>query len=724
VAVEEGFVGAADTVRQGYRRPGSVPRSAPAWQRAGVALHRLRSDRLTVVVDDTHPVPAVVHWGADPGRPPAGAATLGDRPLPPATLDVDVSLSVVSVTPGDPGQPGLVGCRPDGSGAHPRFVPRSCDVEEAGLRFTADADGLRLDGRLEVGPTLAASVSLTNTGEEPYLLHRLAVTLPLPADATEVLGFEGRWCAEMTPTRLAWTSGSLLLQNRRGRTSHDRVPVLFAGRPGFGEASGSVHGVHLAWSGNAEVVLEQRTDGRRAVHVAELLAAGEVVLAPGETYDSPVVHGVWGDGLVAASQGFHIEVRRHLPTRPRPVTLNTWEAVYFDHDADVLRALADRAAAVGVERFVLDDGWFGGRRDDTAGLGDWWVSPDAHPEGLSPLIDHVRSLGMEFGLWVEPEMVNPDSDLFRAHPDWVLGDPDVLGRGQLVLDLSNGACWAHLHGALDRLLTDHDIAYLKWDMNRDLAGAGAHRQVVALYRLLDALRADHPDVEIESCASGGGRADLAILQRTSRIWASDCNDALERQVIQRGFSHLLPPEVVGAHVGPPRAHTTGRTQRLSFRAATALFGHLGIEWNLLDASDRHLEALRWWVELHKELRPLLHGGDAVRLDPLDDGSFAHGVVATDRTEALFALVQLTQSRRSMPAPVRLAGLDPERSYRVEHLAAPGEVLGWGEQPAWLAAGPVEASGRWLMEVGLQAPLLHPESALLVRLRELRASSTS
>jgi len=682
-----------------------------------VALHRLRSDRLTVVVDDDHPVPAVVHWGADPGEPPTGAAGLADRPLPPSTLDVDVPLSVVSATPGDPGRPGLVGCRPDGSGAHPRFAATSSAVDGPALRFQADAAeaGLRLDGRLEVGPTLALSVSLTNTGSTPYLLQRLAVTLPLPAGADEVLAFEGRWCAEMTPTRLAWATGSLLVENRRGRTSHDHVPVAFAGASGFGEAAGAVHGVHLAWSGNAEVVLERRGDGRRAVHLAELLAPGEVVLAPGETYAAPVVHGTWGTGLTDASRGFHAEVRRHLPSRPRPVTLNTWEAVYFDHDAATLRALAERAADLGVERFVLDDGWFGARRDDTAGLGDWWVSPDAHPEGLAPLIEHVRALGMELGLWVEPEMVNPDSDLFRARPDWVLGDPEVLGRGQLVLDLSIEACWAHLHDVLDRLLADHDIAYLKWDHNRDLAGAGAHAQVLALYRLLDALRARHPHVEIESCASGGGRADLAILRRTERIWASDCNDALERQVIQRGWSHLLPPEVVGAHIGPPRAHTTGRSQRLAFRAATALFGHLGIEWNVLEASDRHLDALRWWIDLHKRLRPLLHGGDVVRLDVADDAALAHGVIAPDRTEALFALAELAQSRRSTPPPLRLAGLDPDRTYQVAHLAAPGEVLGWGRQPAWLAAGPVEATGRWLQEVGLQPPLLHPESAVLVHL---------
>ncbi|HEU5082333.1 MAG TPA: alpha-galactosidase [Acidimicrobiales bacterium] len=682
-------------------------------------LHRLRNGDLTAVVDVSTPVPTVVHWGPDPGPLPDGAPSLLDRGLPPAGLDREPPLPLVGAGEGgDPGRPGLLGCRPDGAGGHPRFAQgRWSMVGDEALRFEADAGGagLRIEGEVRLGATLTVDVSLTNTGDQPYLLERLAVTLPVPADADEVLRFDGRWCAEMTPARCPWEGTTLRIENRRGRTSHDHVPVVFAGRAGFGELAGSVHGVHVAWSGNAELELAHRTDGRRTVQAGEVLAPGEVVLAPGETYQAPTVHGVWGDGLNEASRRFHAEVRAHLPARPRPVTLNTWEAVYFDHDASTLRALADRAAAVGVERFVLDDGWFGGRRDDTAGLGDWWVSPDAHPQGLAPLIDHVRGLGMEFGIWVEPEMVNPDSDLYRAHPDWVLGDPEVLGRNQLVLDLSIDACWQHLHDALHRLLADHDIAYVKWDMNRDLAGAGAHRQVQALYRLLDALGDSHPDVEIESCASGGGRADLAILRRTCRIWASDCNDALERQVIQRGWSHLLPPAVTGAHIGPPRAHTTGRTQRLAFRAATALFGHLGIEWNLLDASERHLEALTWWIDLHKRLRPLLHGGDVVRLEAADPANLAHGVVAPDRSEALFAFVQLTQSRRTAPATLRLAGLDPDRTYRVEHLAAPGEGFGWGRQPAWLAGGPVEATGRWLMAVGLQPPLLLPESASLVHL---------
>ena len=303
-------------------------------------------------------------------------------------------------------------------------------------------------------------------------------------------------------------------------------------------------------------------------------------------------------GLGAASRQFHAVVRSSPAhrDRPRPVVLNTWEAVYFDHDFDTLTRLAERAAAVGVERFVLDDGWFGGRRDDTPGLGDWWVSPDAHPDGLAPLIERVRALGMEFGIWVEPEMVNPDSDLYRAHPDWALADPGyepVLGRHQLVLDLAIPAAFDEILGRLDALLGDHDIAFVKWDMNRDHVQAtgadgraGTHAQTLALYRLLDELRRRHPDVEFESCSSGGARIDLGILQRTERVWTSDCNDALERQTIQRYASTLIPPEVIGAHVGPPTAHTTGRTQSLAFRAATALFGHFGIEWNLLDPRRR------------------------------------------------------------------------------------------------------------------------------------------
>jgi alpha-galactosidase len=369
--------------------------------------------------------------------------------------------------------------------------------------------------------------------------------------------------------------------------------------------------------------------------------------------------------------------------------LNTWEAVYFDHRLDRLTELADTAAELGVERFVLDDGWFRHRRDDTAGLGDWYVDEDVWPQGLHPLVDHVRGLGMEFGLWVEPEMVNPDSDLARAEPGWVLPGPPF--RNQQGVDLTIPEAFAYVLARLDALLTEYDIAFLKWDHNRDLVGP-VHAQTLAAYRLLDELRGRHPEVEVESCSSGGARVDLGILARTDRVWASDTNDALERQSIQRWTQLLLPPELVGSHVGPPRAHTTGRSHDLSFRAATALFGHFGIEWDIAAASPEERAELGAWIERYKHFRALLHSGDVVRADLPDPTYALHGVVAADRSEALFCFVALATSAYERPGAVRLPGLDPDRTYRVMEATL---------------------TGRALATVGLQMPLVAPEQAVLI-----------
>jgi alpha-galactosidase len=331
---------------------------------------------------------------------------------------------------------------------------------------------------------------------------------------------------------------------------------------------------------------------------------------------------------------------------------------------------------------------------------------------------------MEFGIWVEPEMVNPDSDLFRVHPEWALatdGYEPPLGRHQLVLDLSNEGAYRHVFDQLDALLRDHEISSVKWDMNRDHiaasdsdGSASTHAQTLALYRLLDELRDRHPDVEFESCSSGGGRIDHEILRRTERVWTSDCNDALERQTIQRGASMLIPPEVMGAHIGPSRSHTTGRRHRLAFRAAGAVFGHLGIEWNLLDLDDRALDGLADVIALHKRFRPLLHGGDVVRFDT-ESAFTAHGVYAPGRDEAVVSFARLTTSTSLIPPPLQLPGLDADISYRVEHLPLPGGVLGpVRELPAWWETGAV-LSGRALSTVGLQLPPLHPESAVLLHL---------
>jgi alpha-galactosidase len=271
------------------------------------------------------------------------------------------------------------------------------------------------------------------------------------------------------------------------------------------------------------------------------------------------------------------------------------------------------------------------------------------------------------------------------------------------------------------LLGDHDIAFVKWDMNRDHVQAasadgraGTHEQTLALYRLLDELRRRHPEVEFESCASGGARIDLGILQRTERVWTSDCNDALERQTIQRHASTLIPPEVIGAHVGPPTAHTTGRTHTLAFRAATALFGHFGIEWNLLTLDDDELAELAAWVELYKRHRELLHGGDAVRVDHDDEHAYVHGVLSADRRTAIVAYVQLTTAQALLPRPVRFPELDADVVYRVELVPMPGGPTSrWLTREAVAIESGLELTGRQLAAHGVRLPVVNPESAVLL-----------
>jgi alpha-galactosidase len=430
---------------------------------------------------------------------------------------------------------------------------------------------------------------------------------------------------------------------------------------------------------------------------------------------------VGDDGFNALSQRLHrfvltAIVDRCVTARPRLVHYNSWEAIYFNHDPAVLADLATRAAALGVERFVLDDGWFGARRSDRAGLGDWSVSEAVYPDGLTPLIDKVVSLGMEFGLWVEPEMVNPDSDLFRAHPDWVLSVPGVAqvpSRNQYVLDLSKDVVSGYLFGQIDALLREHSIGYLKWDMNRDInhpgngdGHASVHAQIMALYALIDRIRAAHPEVEIESCASGGGRADYAILQRTQRLWTSDSNDAIDRLRIQRGASYFFPCALLGAHVGPRDCHITGRRLSMAMRAGVALFGHMGLEMDLRELTDAEASELAAAIALHKRHRALIHGGNRVRIDtPLERDAF--GIVAADKSEALFSYASLEGHPETLPGRLRFDGLDPAKRYRMSQV--------W---PAGAAADEREVMGDALMRAGNELPLLWPQSLMVWYLKAI------
>ncbi len=692
-----------------------------------------------IAVDDSSQ-PEICYWGADLGElsdAAAQAAVLGVRGgIPHAVPDQLPGRGLVpEAAAGYRGRPGLSGYRRE-RGVAPLFTLTSLDLAPGGVDGPARLDvvcddqiaELRLHSVyvLDRNGTLRVRHTVTNTGADDFELAELAVVLPLPPVAQEIADFTGKWAGERAEQRLPVNLGSWTRENRRGRTAADSAYVTMVGTPGFRHRDGHVWAVHLAWSGDSVSWVEAQPDGTRALGAGELLEPGEITLVPGASYATPWVYAACSvDGTDGISRRFHrtIRDRDSHPRSPRPVVLNTWEAVYFNHDLGTLSRLAQVAADLGVERFVLDDGWFGGRRDDTTSLGDWVESTEVWPDGLGPLVERVRALGMQFGLWVEPEMINLDSDLYRAHPDWLLADPRRLpgpSRHQYVLDLARPEVSEYLFDHLDRLVKRYRIDFLKWDHNRDPivpvhdGRRGVHAQTLAGYALLDRLRAANPGLEIESCASGGARVDLGILGRTDRVWVSDCNDALERQSIQQGTRLLLPLELMGCHVGPPTSHTTSRTHDLSFRAATALFGHFGIEWDIASATDEDRAGLAAAIALYRRLRPLLHSGDLVTGDHPDPAALVHGVVAADATHAVFCYVQRAMSRFESPLPALIPGLDPGRTYLVERLTpAGGPHLRERTPPPWVREEPFHSSGAALGTLGLAMPILEPEQALLL-----------
>jgi alpha-galactosidase len=680
-----------------------------------IALH---SDGSSILLECPETgAPVWRYWGprlVDDALPPA---PLTDRPRPSFATDEDIPFSILpSFGLGWTGQSALLAHRGGGDFAQGFVVDR---VEREGtsgalIVLRDDIAKLRAAVSLELDPVsdvLTISTRLTNTGDTAIDVQWLAAgCLPLPASVRAVRSYGGRHNYEFVADDAALGRSLWRRENRRGLTSHEDFPGAVV------SGDGMAFGAQLAWSGNHAQTIEPLDDGRFQWQMGEWLAPGEVQLEPGETMASPEMLATCARDAGGVARNFHAAIRKRSPLapgKPRPVHLNTWEALYFDHREDDLKSLADAAAAIGIERFVLDDGWFKGRNNDMSSLGDWTVDPAKYPHGLGPLAHHVTGLGMEFGLWVEPEMVNPDSDLFRAHPEWALqlaGRPMITARNQLVLDLSQAAVVDYLGAALEKLLRDLPVSYLKWDHNRMLAPAGnrvgtaSYRaQVFALYALLDRLRAAFPDVEIESCAGGGGRIDAGIAQRTHRFWTSDTTDAVTRLEIQRGFLQFMPPELMGAHVGSAPVHTTGRTQALDFRAAVALPGHFGIELDPRTLEDGERARLAQWIARYKDLRATLHSGGVWRGDAGDGVIWqAHGDA---ETLILFAYRTDPPARRYPPS-IALPMLDADARYTVEPIT--------GDR-----AQALEMTGGWLVAAGLELPATRAERCAIFRLCKQR-----
>lgn len=635
-------------------------------------------------------------------------------------LDVNPELSLCpEATRTFPGQPGLILRAGDGTPLLPKFCFEHAEEGDGTLTltFTDKTNGLTYAARFSINDlTHVIAAQATLESDQPVHLHWLsAPVFPGPQHSDEMIDIAGRWCGEFQLNRTPWSPGMRYRENRTGRTGHEHFPGLIVPCRGATNAQGNAYAFHYGWSGGHRMVAEELPDGRRQIQFGH---AARMEGAPQTRFETAPLYAVFSDdGINGCAVAFQRHLRDQIvtwpkPDRPRPVHYNCWEAVYFNHDLPTLKDIASRAADLGAERFVLDDGWFGNRDDDTRALSDWEVDPRKYPDGLKPLIDHVHGLGMSFGIWFEPEMINPDSNVFRANPDWALGGEDqILGRQQMALNMGLAEVRDFLFDRIDKVLGDHDIDYVKWDHNRVLPMPDA-AQTRGSYALIDRLRAAHPLVEIESCASGGARIDFGILSRTQRVWLSDSNDALERLKMQHNAAIFLPMAVTGSHVGPRRCHTSGRTLDIRFRAWVAAQRHLGFEMDPRELTDEEAQVLKdvtaWW----KANRDWMYRADILRLDSPDPAVVAEQHLAEGGGKFVVFAGKAATSGQIAPRPLPLTRLTPDAKYRVElRNRSDANALSRGDQA--LKSGPLELSGAYLMNHGLTLPWSFPESMWVV-----------
>ena len=568
---------------------------------------------------------------------------------------------------------------------------------------------------------LARSATVENGEKQPIVIEQeAAAAFSLPPAHYTLSYLSGRWAGEWTLNQETIHQGQRVLESRRGSTGHQNNPWFAIGRGDADEEHGEVWFGALAWSGSWRITVEQDTlDTVRVTGGFNPFDFG-YPLKPGEKLESPVFYaGYSHHGMGGASRLLnHFTVANILPNaphpKPRPVIYNSWEATEMNVSEAGQEAMAEKAATLGIDRFVMDDGWFGKRKTDHAGLGDWYVDPDKFPNGLRPLIEKVHSLGMDFGLWVEPEMVNPDSDLYRKHPDWILnfpGRPRTELRTQTVLNLARPDVRAYVFGFLDKLLSENQIAFLKWDYNRNWSEPGwdqvapnEQKKVYVefvrnVYSILAELRAKHPGVEIESCSGGGGRVDLGILHYTDEVWPSDNTDPFDRLTQQWGFTHAYPNQVMLAWVTDSPHWMNNRATSLTYRLLSSMEGSLGIGANLNKWTEEDFATAKRLIAAYHQVQQTIVQGDLYRLiAPTNNVSGASQFAATEMVAAdkhqavLFAYANGTNEGRNFPL-LQWKGLDPQANYKLSLIE--GKTL---------AGTPETASGAWWMNHGLNIDL--------------------
>lgn len=590
----------------------------------------------------------------------------------------------------------------------------------------ADIDAVMRSARLVNGTSLPVRV-----------LRAMSAAVDFHDDGYEWLCLSGAWSRERHLSRRPVGPGGTRIESRRGASGHQLNPFAALVRPGADENRGDVYGFSLVYSGN--FLIEAEVDQFRTTRVVAGINPFEFrwLLEPGEQFQTPEAVLVYsGEGLGGLSRTYHRLYRTRLARgvhrdRERPVLVNNWEATYFNFTADKLEAIAKAGADLGIELFVLDDGWFGKRNSDNSSLGDWKVNRDKLPGGLEDLATRVNRLGLKFGLWVEPEMISPDSDLYRAHPDWCLHVPGrrrTEGRSQLVLDLSREDVREYLFRALSDVFSSAPVAYVKWDMNRNMTEVAsallpperqaetAHRYMLGLYELLERIVSAFPDILFESCSGGGGRFDPGMLYYMPQTWTSDDTDAVERLKIQYGTSIVYPASAIGAHVSAVPNHQVGRITSLEMRGLVAMSGNFGYELDLTAFTDEERAIVRRQTALYKALRGLVQQGDMYRLkSPFEGNETAWMFVSPDKKEAVVFHFRVLAVPNAPLSRLVLSGLDPSLDYAVERvLTAEGDPAD-GNRAAVRPVGTF--AGDLLMQAGLPGGEFRGDFAgLLYRLR--------
>ena len=535
---------------------------------------------------------------------------------------------------------------------------------------------------LEAFHALACSVRFHNGGAQTLVLENaLSCAMNLTGE-WELMHLYGAWSRERRPERTAIPHATFTLRSNRGASGHEHNPFLALLAPTADERQGEVWGVSLVWSGS--FVMEVNKDVRDHVRLVAGLDPCHWRLLPGEDFHTPETVLVRSDaGLNGMSQRFHALYRRRLCRGPwrdriRPLLVNNWEATYFDFTEEKLLAIAGKAAELGLELFVLDDGWFGKRNSDNCSLGDWTVNTEKLPGGLEGFAEKLHALGLRFGLWLEPEMISPDSELYRAHPDWCLHAPDryrTQQRNQLILDMSRTEIQDYLIDTISGVLRGGAIDYIKWDMNRNFDEVGSAalapedmpslhvRYMLGLYRVLETLTACFPDVLFESCSGGGGRFDPGMLAYMPQTWTSDDTDGVERVGIQWGTSMVYPVSAISAHVSAVPNHQVGRVTTMKFRGDVALGGNMGYELNLAAQTPEDLAVIRQQVDTVKRFRSLIQQGRFTRLrDPFASRVAAWQFASEDQAEILLCVFQLHASPNPEDIYIRVEDIDDHALY--------------------------------------------------------------